>query len=262
MSEKDLLELAPLYALGALDGPDLEAFEKAAASDPKLRAEVRSFEKTLSALSLGSERVAPSATLRDRVLANAAPRPSAKSAASMRVPMALAAVLIVGLGLASARFWIDREDARDQLAAAASRARAVAALNEDLQRDLKLSRARAAELESVNRLLAAADTRVVTLGATPAWNGHGRVILNIASEHAALLVSGLERAPQGKTYQAWILAGGAPVPAGTFDVEDGVKLVWLKGMNTSMRVQAIAISVEPMGGVPAPTGTIVLVGKS
>ena len=45
-------------------------------------------------------------------------------------------------------------------------------------------------------------------------------------------------------------------------IRDSVKLVWLKGMSPTLRIQAIAISVEPMGGVPAPTGAIVLLGKS
>jgi anti-sigma-K factor RskA len=262
MSEKELLELAPLYALGTLDGLDLEAFEKALPSNPALLAEVRSFERTLALVAFGDDPVAPSKALRDRVLEKAPRVAAPRAARSMPIFLALAAAMIVGLGLFAARLWTDRSETRDRLAASESRAAAASEINAELRRELTLVQAHAAELESVNRLLAASDTRVLSLGATPTWNGHGRAILNGAGENAALLVSGLARAPHGKVYQAWILAGGAPIPAGTFDVEDGVKLVWLKGMSPSLRIQAIAISVEPMGGVPAPTGTIVLLGKS
>lgn len=74
-----------------------------------------------------------------------------------------------------------------------------------------------------------------------------------SSGHAALSVSGLSAAPQGKTYEAWVIPKGqAPKPAGLFS----------GGANTRIRLTGtvpqnavIAVTLERAGGVRAPTST-------
>lgn len=262
MTEKDLFELAPLYAVGALDGAELVAFEKALPTNPSLQAEVRSFERTIEHLA-GSELVLPSATTRERVLASVgrarASRPSTHFSTSLP---ALAATLTVGLGLVAVQLATSRGAAVARAERAEARLVSLAEANADLRRHLDRAELRASELALISRLLSSPSTSVLKLGPTVPSTGWGNVILNTASEDAALVISGLGPAPSGKVYQAWILSGDAPIPAGTFTVEDPVRLVWLKGKKPEMRVQGVAISVEPMGGVPAPTGAIVLVTKS
>ena len=69
---------------------------------------------------------------------------------------------------------------------------------------------------------------------------------------ATLSVSGLSTAPDGKTYEAWIIpASGAPRPAGLFP--GSASAVRLRG--TVPKHAVVAVTVEPKGGSNAPTTT-------
>ena len=75
----------------------------------------------------------------------------------------------------------------------------------------------------------------------------------VAGGRATVSVSGLAAAPQGKTYEAWVIpAKGAPQPAGLFS--GGPRTV----VHLTRPVPAgatIAATVERAGGVSAPTTT-------
>jgi anti-sigma-K factor RskA len=74
-----------------------------------------------------------------------------------------------------------------------------------------------------------------------------------ADRTATLQVSGLAAAPQGTTYEAWIIpVGGAPRPAGLF-----------AGANVSLRGKlpphaTVAVTLEPAGGSTAPTTPVLV----
>lgn len=74
---------------------------------------------------------------------------------------------------------------------------------------------------------------------------------------ATLQVSGLAAPPRGKTYEAWIIpATGAPRPAGLFS-----------GSNVALRGKlpphaTVAVTLEPAGGVSAPTTTPIVVART
>ena len=68
---------------------------------------------------------------------------------------------------------------------------------------------------------------------------------------AALLVTGLERAPQGMVYEAWVIEDGKPAPAGTFSSGGERTAVVL---DRPVPVGAVvAVTLEP-GRVEQPTG--------
>ena len=75
-----------------------------------------------------------------------------------------------------------------------------------------------------------------------------------ANRTATLQVSGLSKAPAGKTYEAWVIPRNtAPRPAGLFSGDGVVRL------RASVPKGAIvAVTVERAGGVPAPTSTPIL----
>jgi len=77
------------------------------------------------------------------------------------------------------------------------------------------------------------------------------VVVVGADGHATLTVSGLARAPQGKTYEAWVIpAGGRARPAGLF-AGGGTSVVHLRGTVPSGAV--VAATVERAGGATSPT---------
>ena len=59
---------------------------------------------------------------------------------------------------------------------------------------------------------------------------------------------------------AWYLVGGAPTSAGLLDPSpSGVSV--LAGLEPVPGTDTIALTVEPAGGLPQPTGSIVLAGS-
>ena len=75
-------------------------------------------------------------------------------------------------------------------------------------------------------------------------------------EGGVFVVHGLDDPPSDHTYQVWLLDDGQPISAGTFDPASGVG-----GLQTDHSldgVDEVAVTVEPEGGSPAPTGVQVL----
>jgi anti-sigma-K factor RskA len=78
-----------------------------------------------------------------------------------------------------------------------------------------------------------------------------------------LVAQGLPPAPEGKVYELWAIAGkGAPVPAGVFAVDaKGAGSLRVPPLQAGEDLDTFAVTLEPAGGVPAPTGSMYLVGK-
>jgi anti-sigma-K factor RskA len=79
-----------------------------------------------------------------------------------------------------------------------------------------------------------------------------------------LVAAGLPPAPAGKAYQLWAIAGARPpVSAGVFAVDaQGTASLRVPPLSGVARVDVFAVTLEPAGGLPAPSGPMVLVGKS
>lgn len=265
------LALAPSYALGALDAEECATFEAHLATCADCRAEVRAHRDVaaLLPLALGD---APSASLRDRILAIPAAHPASKtprpapadepastaarpdvvsiaSAPSARrggrawpgwLAAAAALLLAVGLGMR----WRDERGARQVAEGALAEERATR-----IARDSLLATVLAPDVRSA---------RLVATGAGPevrmVWSRRRGVVI--------LTAQGLAPAPDGRTYQLWgIPKGGAPRSLGVFAADaNGVARVELRVPSDAV-IDVAAISVEPAGGSPAPTTTPVLVGN-
>lgn len=77
--------------------------------------------------------------------------------------------------------------------------------------------------------------------------------LVVDGRQAALVLSGLGRAPVGKTYEAWVLRNGGAAPAGIFRGGGGTTVFHLtRDVPTGAMV---AVTVERAGGVSRPTRT-------
>ena len=70
--------------------------------------------------------------------------------------------------------------------------------------------------------------------------------------------------PAGKTYQLWLIpTEGKPISAGVFNPDaQGAGTILLPPLPEGVVAKAFAVTVEPSGGVPQPTGPIVLVGSA
>jgi anti-sigma-K factor RskA len=73
---------------------------------------------------------------------------------------------------------------------------------------------------------------------------------------AQLAVSGLDEAPAGRVYEAWVIAGGrAPQPAGLFA---GGRKVVVQLTRPVPPGSTVAVTLERAGGAKAPTTPILV----
>jgi hypothetical protein len=102
--------------------------------------------------------------------------------------------------------------------------------------------------------------RQVTLAGDAAFgNASARVVVDPAGHQVLLLASHLPPAPPGRTYQLWVIVSGAPESMGVFDSDAGGRALHVESRPLELADDfSVAISVEPAGGVPQPTGPIVL----
>jgi len=107
--------------------------------------------------------------------------------------------------------------------------------------------------------VAAAAAACIAVGFTvSALQSSGpRVVATVvlaADRTATLQMDGLAHAPQGKTYEAWVIpADSAPRPAGLFAGGDAASSLTLRGKLPAHAV--VAVTLERAGGVSAPTTT-------
>jgi anti-sigma-K factor RskA len=224
IGNEDLHDLAAAYALDALDDTERKQFEDHLEDCPACSEEVDSLRSTASALAYAAEGPAPPAALRDRVLHQARAERPPEVVSIRRRRIALPVVAAVA-------------------AVAACAAIAFGVWASVLQTDLD---SRSAQIGAV---LANPDARHLAFDAQPG----GLVVA--PSGRAVLLASGIDSAPDGKTYEAWVIPeGGAPQPAGLFGGGKDAVLLLTRKVPQGTKV---AVTVEPAGGVDQPTGPIV-----
>ena len=90
-----------------------------------------------------------------------------------------------------------------------------------------------------------------------------KLLWNPGTKQGILWVNGLPPLPLEQSYELWAFVGDQPVPAGTFDARpEGATVIPIsKEENLGEAPVKFAVSIEPKGGVPKPTGAIVLVGE-
>lgn len=250
--------LAPVYAVGALDGDDLVRFEAhLRAGCPTCEAVLRESEETFVALGGEAPPMIPPAHVREtlmrRVETSSRPRPRRAGWLPWAAGTAAAAVAAAAFtgGIVASRY-----EKRLGLLA-----RETAQVREQLRREQTLLREEVGTARAVAELLRDPATRVVALNGLPAApTASGRVVWH-EQAGGRLYVSGLPSAPPGKTYELWTIAGAAPRPAGTFDVDTAGRASHAVPRVDDGPVKVFAVTLEPAGGVPAPTGPMVLASK-
>ena len=121
----------------------------------------------------------------------------------------------------------------------------------------ELTRARA-----VRELLIAPDTVKVSLAAGEAHPAPQGKVFYHRQKGLLFYAANLPALPSGKTYQLWLVpTQGNPISAGIFQTDaHGNGEVLLPPLPAGVAAKAFAVTVEPAGGVPQPTGPKVLVG--
>jgi anti-sigma-K factor RskA len=122
------------------------------------------------------------------------------------------------------------------------------------------------EVEQKSELLAILEARDVDLvlmdGLEVNPNGFGKVVWDKDNGQALLQVANMPRVPTAKEYQLWFVINNQPFSAGVFAVNDPTKDNFFKiqDLNQSANEGAFAITLEPEGGSPQPTGDMYMLG--
>jgi anti-sigma-K factor RskA len=85
-----------------------------------------------------------------------------------------------------------------------------------------------------------------------------RIVMSPQLGTAVFMVAGMEPAPHEHTYELWLHGDGQPLPAGVFDVDADGSATHLVAADMSS-VQAIGVTVEPLGGSPVPSSDPIMV---
>ncbi len=261
MTHEDVKERWSLYLLDALAPEERREHEAhLAAGCPECQQEIRRLREALDLLPYASPLAEPDPALRARLLqrvlaagrAQAAPRPErlalpVPAAWWRRWAPAAWGVALAGMALALLLGWNIQRLGQQLTALEAERGR------------LEVLVAR--QQEAIEALRSP-DVRIVSLAryqdAPPAV---GRIFWYTAPNVWEFKVYRLPPAPPGKTYQLWFITRDAKISAGTFQTsETGEGGLRVPVPPEAAKVTAAAVTLEPEGGVPQPTGPIYLLG--
>lgn len=252
-------ELLPAYALGALDAAELREMEEHLAGCSECSGQLALWDLDLEALAASVAPVVPSETTRARVLrlvAGAAPAAAPRRLPGW-VPLAAAALLAVAVWGAAGQLRM-----RGDLERLTAERNRLASQVEGLSREVTQARDEARRSSQALQVVADREVRTVTLaGLEAAPRAAGHTYVNPQRRDALFFAHDLPALPSGKTYELWYIAGGKPVAAGTFAVDpQGAGSVKVENVPDVASIQAWAVTIEPAGGVPQPTGATVLKG--
>ena len=106
------------------------------------------------------------------------------------------------------------------------------------------------------------DVKVVALTNQGARQPLGRMMWNRASNDWIMVTYNLRAPKPGMTYQVWLVTDDAQISAGTFRPgEDGKSMMHANYRLAPNALRSVAITEEPEGGVPSPTGPMVVSGS-
>lgn len=244
MTHEEMSGMYELYALGVLEPGEREEIESHLAREcPECRAELRKAMALNTALAALPDAADPPRRLRKRVLASAG-----VPQREMRIWMAALALIAAGLFVI---VITDQERIHrygDQMYMAMGETQRVA---QEL-----------GKLQAVVAMLNQPETKAVTFGAGQPLPPHGRVFVH-QSMGVLLLASNMPQPPSGKTWELWIILKGdpAPKPAGLFQSDAQGNAMYMMTGPVNASTAAVAVTLEPESGSPAPTTKPVIVAS-
>ena len=285
--------LAALYAVGALSEDDRTAFETHLEVCLECVGEVKSLLPVTHALVHGAPPLDAPGALRARVLGHVtgtvpAPRDMASAPLDAvftaldesdtptlfvkpprRGPGALfwlAAILLIAAAAAGGWYaeGLDRQN-RDLRAALDTESRRAGLASLALEIERTATAEREAQREAVLAIVTGPDVQQLALEGQPlAPRASARALWNNVAD-MVFIATGLPSLPAGDVYQLWFGTPSVPISwssAALLEPDaDGDATVILEVPETVTLPVVMAMTVEPAGGVSAPTGNLYLLGQ-
>ncbi|HVG45183.1 MAG TPA: anti-sigma factor, partial [Longimicrobium sp.] len=176
-------------------------------------------------------------------------RARARSALPAWLAAAAAVVLLIGVGAYAARLRGRYEALRERYAAVDDeRTRLIRGL---------------ARRDSTLAALSGPGVKVIELASTQQRAPSGRMFWNPATSRWTFFAHSLPALRPGRDYQLWLITPDGPVSAGVFKpTPDGHGSVEATYPLRRDQLRAIAVTEEPAGGLPAPSGQPLIAGAA
>lgn len=275
MDEVKFTELAALYAIGALDGDDLRAFEQylRTASEAEKR-ELRELTEVSAMMPLALPQPPVPAGVKSRLMARV--NTEAKEEAVKEIESKPAPAKVPNFTPHRKRFsffdlfsWQPVLTAATLLLAITSglllwqNSRVSQERDQLAQQVAELSRENVATKQQLDELVTQ-TTKFVSLAGQEAPNANAKVFWDTKRNEWVVYIFNLPAAPPDKDYQLWyITSDQQKVSARVFGTDDKgrTQLRIALPQNVAPRIAATAVTLEPKGGSPQPTSGLYLVGQ-
>jgi hypothetical protein len=259
MAIEHVTNLIDAYALGALEPDEVDMVESHLEGCEECRAYARRAYATANQLLLylAAPTATPPPSLRERTLARV--RAAAEADAQPDTPLAQPRIDINGQSTPPTGQTRQTTDAGASNPFARILRGLLGAAGGESAPGAQSSQADAL----LRELLADPDCVIWPVGGTDdAPHASGRLIGSRARRRAVLFTSGLRNPGATREYQVWFLAGGKPQPNTLFTIDRaGHSLSVVRAAAPLNNFDTVAVTPEPAGGSPGPTGPIVLVGQ-
>jgi len=245
MDQERFEDLKDAYVLGALPEEERLEFEQYLLAHPDLQAEMEELSTVAGLLAISVPEQEPSPDLRRRIMdtveAEAVqPRTSQRRSWLSRLweavgprDLALAAAAVLAIGLFSWGMLLQGE-----------------------VRDLQ---GRVQSLQSQPQDQSQGSQMIALGGAGTEQGIKAELVTLKGGDRAVLVAENMPPAPEGKTYQIWVIKGDTPKPSGLFEPRGDSIAAVLE--NPVEGADAVAVTVEPEGGSRKPTTDPMLVGN-
>jgi len=260
------------YALGQLSQDERRDVESHVRECDACAADLRELSFVMEGIARSVDPVTPPPALKQRVLSSLASQPQEprRSSVDSNVvampphgvkirrgvhPGWLAAAAVVILGLAAALY--SSSETRRLLVDDVQEAQAVTV---ELQRQLDLS---ASQADLVVSILTASDMQPIAMsGKENATASTARAYWS-PTRGLLIVANDLPMPPPGRIYQVWVIGGGKPLSAGLLGEQGAGRgmLIAPPPSGAAPGTVTVAVTDEPPGGLPAPSGSIRLAGS-
>jgi anti-sigma-K factor RskA len=257
MTHEQLIGSAASYALDALDAGERAEFEAHLAGCRQCQEEVAAYRQVAGVLAYAAPAtvIPRSDALRARIMSDArqvrpiasAPRPVVSATTAPRPRGSTVPWFVAAASIAAALVF-------------AFVYRGERARNAALVSEIAAARATLAHDDSTLAAFVGPEVHVVSLTAGTDLKPAMRVFWNHTRHTFVVTALALPPAPAGKTYQLWaIRKGKPPMSMGTFDASPGGRttttLAVAQEITDGGLIDDCALTLEPLGGSPAPTET-------
>lgn len=256
-SHNDFETLCSGYVLGALSKEDQKLFEEmlesATSEQKQLYVDLQSVKNQFA---YSVELESPSSELEERIIKSIrdeSEEGTGREKQANIIPLwaykAAAAVLLIGI-LSLAYFTLDLTDTVDQQQIV------ITELQGQIERQ-----------DELLNVLAAREVKLVIMGGLdPSPDGYGKILWDPENRQAVLQLANLPAPPEDKDYQLWLIKDEQdPIPSGVFHFDQPSADLFFKvehlDEEPSPTANAFAVTLEPKGGMPQPTGDMFLLGQ-